>query len=129
MIKEDRNIKLKCYVWSRAAACIDDDFPFSVFSSQQQVTYSRMTSPVLGSTLLRIVDEKSQSRKRKRVGMSFDAIDSALQGGVDYGAISCISGDKSQGKTTVWFLCSNSIHLACLAAFCPNYSSYILHHF
>lgn len=63
-----------------------------------------MTSPalpILGLTLLNVAKEKSQNQKRRRVGVSFDSIDSALKGGVDYGRTSCISGDKSQGKTTV----------------------------
>ncbi|RDI84779.1 Alpha-glucosidase [Venturia inaequalis] len=61
--------------------------------------------PILGSTLLNLANEKSQSRKRKRVGASFDPIDTALKGGLDYGRISCISGDKSQGKTTIAIHC------------------------
>lgn len=59
------------------------------------------TLPNLGSTLLKLANEKSQTRKRKRVGASFDPIDTALKGGLDYGRISCISGEKSKGNTTV----------------------------
>jgi hypothetical protein len=88
--------------------CLDDNLSFlDVFFSQQQRT--KMTSPVLpilGSTLLQLINDKAQSGKRKQVGTSFDLIDSALRGGVDYGRISCISGDKGMGKTTVGFSCA-----------------------
>ncbi|QDS73877.1 hypothetical protein FKW77_006976 [Venturia effusa] len=61
--------------------------------------------PILGSTIFKISSEKTQNAKRKRVGASFDPIDIALKGGLDYGQISCISGDKSQGKTTIAIHC------------------------
>ena len=40
-------------------------------------------------------------RKRKRGCTSCRSIDEALNGGFDYGQLSCISGDKSTGKTAV----------------------------
>jgi predicted ATP-dependent serine protease len=75
----------------------------NVILSQQQPKMASPAFPVLGSILLQLTNDRSLSRKRKRVGVSFDPMDSALKGGVDYGRISCISGDKSQGKTTVRF--------------------------
>lgn len=79
-----------------------DDFSFSTLSAhQQQVKMASPALPILGSTLLKLSNEKCQNQNRKRVGASFDPIDAALKGGLDYGRISCISGDKSQGKTTV----------------------------
>jgi predicted ATP-dependent serine protease len=61
--------------------------------------------PLLASTLYAILDEARTSNKRKRVGTACSPIDDALRGGIDNGRVTCISGEKGSGKTTVGEIC------------------------
>src|ERR1700712_4398219 len=102
-----------CYLDDDLSPCLTSSF---LINNQNM---ANLDSPILGSTLLQIANEKN--RKRKRVGTSFDSIDSALKGGVDYGQISCISGDKGMGKTTVYLSLLSST-LSSLLSSCLFYS-------
>jgi hypothetical protein len=75
--------------------------------------------PVLASTLYAILNNPCKSRKRKRVGTACSPIDDALRGGVDYGHITCISGEKGTGKTTVGDLRYRLVHLNVLFSSFP----------
>ena len=55
--------------------------------------------PVLASTELDYQLRKCATRKRVKSGCS--VIDDVLKGGLDSGRITCISGDRALGKTTV----------------------------
>jgi RecA/RadA recombinase len=55
--------------------------------------------PVLASAELDYQLRKNATRIRIKSGCS--TIDDALKGGLDSGRITCISGDKALGKTTV----------------------------
>jgi RecA/RadA recombinase len=56
----------------------------------------------LASTLLGVLnDDPSKSQKRKRLSTSCSVIDGALRGGIEHGRVTCISGEKGTGKTTV----------------------------
>lgn len=56
-------------------------------------------APSLASAELEIALERNA--KRTRTGTSCTVIDEALRGGVDSGIVTCISGDRGLGKSTV----------------------------
>jgi hypothetical protein len=55
--------------------------------------------PVLASAELGTLLERN--RKRKRTETTCSSIDNCLHGGIESGYLTCISGDKETGKSTV----------------------------
>jgi predicted ATP-dependent serine protease len=57
--------------------------------------------PILASVDLEQRLNRQPSSHSQRTGTCCSAIDEALHGGIESGRITCISGDKGTGKTTV----------------------------
>jgi RecA/RadA recombinase len=77
--------------------------------------------PTLGSTELDYVLRNQASMSR--VKTSCTAFDAILKDGVESGRITCISGDRGTGKTTVRpnsFRCCLLTHLDCLTVDCVS---------
>jgi len=89
---------------------------------------------VLASTLFTIVNDQGRLRRRKCLATACSPIDDALRGGIDYGRITCISGEKGTGKTTVgeiwwWYFSayfdafsSPISRVNCISRYSPSYS-------
>jgi RecA/RadA recombinase len=65
--------------------------------------------PILASTLLSVVNSLSKFKKGNRLKTACSPIDDALCGGIDYGHITLISGEKGTGKTTVCDVVSEAL--------------------
>lgn len=56
--------------------------------------------PMLASTVYHVFNDRTRLAK-VRLKTTCSPIDDALRGGIDYGRVSCISGEKGTGKSTV----------------------------
>ncbi|KAF2433109.1 P-loop containing nucleoside triphosphate hydrolase protein [Tothia fuscella] len=57
--------------------------------------------PIRASALYRVLKKAKNTKKKKLLSTTCTPFDDALRGGFDYGRISCISGERGSGKTTI----------------------------